>query len=100
QFDIPGRALTFIAHRLLGGLRSGSRMGREDAGHERTFSGLGVDGDAAAMQLHERAHDGEPEARPAVLRAERVAFKSAENALLEFHRDTGTLVRAPEGDPA
>jgi hypothetical protein len=50
------------------------------------------------MQFHERADDGKSKARAAMLRAERVAFEAAEDALLKFGWNAGPVVRHAEYD--
>src|ERR1035437_3369488 len=65
--------------------------GREHAGHRGALPERGVDRHRAAVQLDERAHQREPEAGAAVLRAHRVGLEPVEHLVLRLRRNAGAV---------
>src|SRR5215831_10746036 len=74
----------------------------EDAGHRGAAADGGFERHRAAVQLHERAHQGEAEARTAVARAERMGLEPIEHLVLYVGRDAGAAIghREYDGVPA
>src|SRR2546427_8211688 len=79
--------------RSLGGV-----IEREDAGDRGAAADGGFERHRAAVQLHERAHQGAAEARAAVARAERVSLEPIEHLALHIGRDAGSAIRHREYD--
>src|SRR5215468_3038011 len=83
--------------RSLGGV-----IEREDAGDRGAAADGGFERHRAAVQLDERAHQGQAEARTAVARAERVSLEPIEHLVLYIGRDAGSAIghREYDGVPA
>src|SRR5256886_16225796 len=83
--------------RSLGGV-----IEREDAGDRGAAADGGFERHRAAMQLDERAHQGQAEARAAVARAERMGLEPIEHLVLYIGRDAGPAIghREYDGVPA
>src|SRR5215471_11880073 len=82
-----------LDRRSLGGM-----IEREDAGDRGAAADGGLERHRAAVQLHERAHQGEAEARAAVARAEGVSLEPIEHLTLHVGRDARSAVRHREYD--
>src|SRR5262249_34994711 len=80
----------------------GGMIEREDAGDRGAAADGGFERHRAAVQLHERAHQGEAEARTAVARAERMGLEPIEHLVLYVGRDAGAAIghREYDGIPA
>src|SRR5215813_9041271 len=93
----PGDRQQASRRRSLGGM-----IEREDAGDRGAAADGGFERHRAAVQLHERAHQGEAEARAAVARAERVSLEPIEHLALHIGRDAGPAIghREYDGVPA
>ena len=60
QDDVPSRARRIGGQHqpsLFGGFAGSRGVDRKYTGYDRTTAGLGIDGNAAAMERHQRAHD-------------------------------------------
>src|SRR5262245_41194690 len=76
----------------------GALIEREDAGHRGAAADGGFERHRAAVQLHERTHQGEAEARAAVARAERMGLEPIEHLVLYIGRDAGSAIGHREQD--
>src|SRR5262247_388882 len=73
----------------------GGMIEREDAGDRGAAADGGFERHRAAVQLHERAHQGEAEARAAVARAEGVSLEPIEHLALHIGRDASSAMKVP-----
>src|SRR5215813_10551566 len=80
----------------------GGVIEREDAGDRGAAADGGFERHRAAVQLHERAHQGEAEARAAVARTEGVSLEPIEHLVLHIGLDAGPEIghREYDGVPA
>src|SRR5262249_8490501 len=80
----------------------GGMIEREDAGDRGAAADGGFERHRAAVQLHERAHQGQAEARAAVARAERMGLEPIEHLVLYIGRDARPAIghREYDGIPA
>src|SRR5262252_5941450 len=80
----------------------GGMIEREDAGDRGAAADGGFERHRTAVQLHERAHQGEAEARAAVARAERMGLEPIEHLVLYIGRDARPAIghREYDGIPA
>src|SRR5262245_42189013 len=76
----------------------GPMVEREHAGNRGTAADRGFEPDRAAVQLHEGAHQRQPEPGAAVARAERMGLEPIEHLVLHIGRDTWSAVGYREHD--
>src|SRR6266700_599467 len=91
-----------------GGVAMRRLVGREVADHDRALAGARIHLHLAAMQLHEGAHERQPEPGTAVTRPLRAAFEPVEDLVLHVggysrtgicHNEDHAALGAARADP-